>query len=87
MTLRGKEEEVKKFYNKLKDDLAGNPITFLPLNPISDIEISTDRFYHRLQCEQMGKFVDVGFSMKKSIDSLPENMAKVLAKLKKEGLL
>ena len=91
--LKGDERRIKDFYNELKKDIAGNPIEFTELTPIPDITIKTDRFYNRLQCEQMGKFVDVGVNMSKDMKemsnemkNLPKNLAVELAELKKKGL-
>jgi acylphosphatase len=82
VTVKGEETKVKKFYDELKRDLSGNPIIFMPLTSIEDIEINTSRFYDRLQCEQMGKFVSVGFeirdSIKEGFSKLPKEIAKAL---------
>ena len=85
VTLQGEEKRVKKFYNKLKRELGGNPIVFLELKSIPDTLIRTDRFFHKLECEQMGKFVDVGLEMrdaikemKDAIIELPEKIAKAI---------
>ena len=107
--LRGHEEDVKKFWKALQREVLGkaeNP-TFSGVHEIAGISIDTDRFYHRLQCEQMEKFIDVGFGMRDSIDTmgnrigamgsniaqmsdkidkLPQNMAKEIIRLKKEGV-
>lgn len=91
-----------------------NP-AFSKAEEITTMPIQSDRFFHKLQCEQMGKFVGVGLDMKGSIDSmsskidsagskidgmsreignmnskldtLPGNMAREIAKLKKNGFL
>jgi acylphosphatase len=110
VVVKGYKKEVMEFWERLQKqvlDKAENP-TFSQPAGMAEMSIETDRFFHKLQCEQMEEFVDVGLDMKGSIDSmsgkidnmsskidhmsskldtLPENMAKELAKLKKNGLL
>lgn len=95
--LKGNTESVKKFYNRLKTKQLGKAekYTFSDLKPVESVgcfNINTDRFYHKLQCEQLGKFVEVGIKMgedihkmtnrmeelTKKMDTLPKNMAKEL---------
>jgi len=107
---RGRKQDVKKFWETLRKQVFGkaeNPI-FSQASEVAKIPIDTNRFFHKLQCEQMEKFVDVGLDMKTSIDgmsskingmnstlssmdskldTLPKNMAKEIANLKKNGLL
>lgn len=78
VTLQGEEKRVGEFYNKLKGELSGNPIVFLELKPIPDTIIRTERFFHKLECEQLGKFVDVGLEMRDAIKELPEKIAKAI---------
>jgi acylphosphatase len=78
VTLQGEEKRVEEFYNKLKEELSGNPTVFLELKPIPDTLIRTDRFFHKLECEQLGKFVDVGLEMRDAIKELPEKLAKAI---------
>lgn len=118
--VRGYKRDVMGFWKELRKHVLGkaeNP-TFPGPAGITTMPIQTDRFFHKLQCEQMEKFVDVGLDMKNSIDrmsskiggmdskldgmnstlhcmnstlssmdskldTLPENMAKEIAKLKK----
>ncbi len=92
-----------RFWEQLQKQVLGeaeNP-TFSEPQEMAKMPIDTDRFFHKLQCEQMGKFVDVGLHMKNSVDTmsgkidnmsskldaLPENMAKEIAKLKRNSLL
>ena len=107
VVVRGLEQDVRKFWRNLQRELlakAENP-GFSQLKDITGTSIDTNRFYHKLQCEQMEKFVDVGLDMKNSVDnmsdeidnmssginskldSLPENIAKEIVKLKKNGFL
>ena len=88
--LRGKEEGVERFYRHLKKQKKlgdAKNYTVSELKPVEAgcIEINTDRFFHKLQCEQMGKFVKVGKEgfkeLGEKIDKLPENLAKELKKI------
>ncbi len=78
VTLQGEEKRVGEFYNKLKGELSGNPIVFLELKSIPDTIIRTERFFHKLECEQLGKFVDVGLEMRDAIKELPDKIAKAI---------
>ncbi len=99
--LKGNPVSITKFYNRLKRKKLGRAekYTFSELNPLSNesvgcFKIVTDRFYHKLQCEQLGKFVDVGIGMRDDIkdmtasmknlggkiDDLPKGIAKELKK-------
>ncbi len=96
VVVRGYKQDVMRFWKALQQQVLGkaeNP-TFSGPAPMTTLSIETDRFFHKLQCEQMGKFVDVGLHMKNSVDAmsskldaLPENMAKEIAKLKRNSLL
>jgi acylphosphatase len=103
VVVKGHKQEVMEFWERLQKQLLGkaeNP-TFSQPAEMAEMSIETDRFFHKLQCEQMDKFVGVGLDMKSSIDSmsskidhmsfrldtLPQDMARELAKLKKNGLL
>ncbi|MBN2014902.1 MAG: hypothetical protein JW778_06955 [Candidatus Altiarchaeota archaeon] len=92
--LRGKEQAVERFYKyikkKKKIGKAENySISELKLmEEAGCINIDTNRFFHKLECEQMGKFVDVGIemreeitAMKEEIQKLPKNLAKELKKV------
>ena len=82
--VKGKEGDVKKFWNNLQKDILGkieNP-TFSELKIIPVISIDTNRFFHKLECEQLGKFVGVGLEMrdamiemKNGFKDLPKNIA------------
>ncbi len=37
-------------------------------------EVNTDRFYHKLQFEQLGKFVDVGVYMEDNIKRMADSI-------------
>ena len=77
VTVRGQEQGVKRFWEELQKQTLGkaeNP-TFSQPQEIVEIPINTDRFFHKLQCEQMGKFVDVGLDMKTSIDDMSGKIA------------
>lgn len=72
VVVRGEKQDVKKFWEQLQKQVLGkaeNP-TFSQPEEIVEMPIETDRFFHKLQCEQMEKFVDVGLDMKSSIDSM-----------------
>lgn len=122
VVVRGRKKDVMEFWKALRKEVLGkaeNPGLSGPKD-MPGMSIATDRFFHKLQCEQMEKFVDVGLEMKNSIDGmsskiggmdnkldgmsskldgmnskldgigskldvLPKNMAKELAKLKKNG--
>ncbi|MBW2036828.1 MAG: acylphosphatase [Deltaproteobacteria bacterium] len=110
VVVRGYEQDVKRFWEALQKQVLGkaeNP-TFSSMTNTPQIPIDTSRFFHKLQCEQMEKFVDVGLDMKSSIldmknsvdkmssniggmdsklDTLPQNIAKEIAKLRKNGFL
>ena len=103
VVVRGQKQDVMRFWEQLQKQVLGeakNP-TFSEPQEMAKMPIDTDRFFHKLQCEQMGKFVDVGLQMKNSVDTmsgkidnmsskldaLPENMAKEIAKLKRNSLL
>ena len=103
VVVRGQKQDVMRFWEQLQKQVLGeaeNP-TFSEPQEMAKMPIDTDRFFHKLQCEQMGKFVDVGLHMKNSVDTmsgkidnmsskldaLPENMAKEIAKLKRNSLL
>jgi len=124
VVVKGQKQDVRKFWEQLQKQVLGkaeNP-TFSQPKEIVEMPIEIDRFFHKLQCEQMEKFVDVGLDMKTSIDemsykiggmdckldgvnfrldgvnstlssmnskldTLPENIAMEMAKLRKNGLL
>ncbi len=99
--LKGKEAAIKKFYSLLKTKKLGHSekYTFSEIQPVTAagcFNVNTDRFFHKLQCEQLGKFVETGIGMQtdirymkqsidnltKSIDSLPHALAKALKETK-----
>ena len=103
VVVRGYKGDVIRFWEELQKHVLGkveNP-DFSKAEGITTMPIQTDRFFHKLQCEQMEKFVGVGLDMKGSIDgmsgkidsmnskldTLPQNMAREMAKLKKNGIL
>jgi len=103
VVVKGQKQDVRKFWEQLQKQVLGkveNP-AFSKAEGITTMPIQTDRFFHKLQCEQMEKFVGVGLDMKGSIDgmsgkidsmsskldTLPQNMAREMAKLRKNGLL
>jgi len=72
VVVKGQKQDVKKFWEQLQKQVLGkaeNP-AFSQIEGIVEMPIETDRFFHKLQCEQMEKFVDVGLDMKGSIDSM-----------------
>lgn len=72
VVLRGYEGDVRRFWEQLQKHILGkvqNP-TFSNTEGITTLPIATDRFFHKLQCEQMEKFVGVGLDMKSSIDNM-----------------
>ena len=102
VVVRGYKGDVIRFWEELQKHVLGkveNP-AFSKAEGITTMPIQTDRFFHKLQCEQMEKFVGVGLDMKGSIDgmsgkidsmsskldTLPQNMAREMAKLKKNGI-
>ncbi|MFH1373245.1 MAG: hypothetical protein ABII79_05575 [bacterium] len=87
--LKGEEKRVKEFYNQLRSELPNNPLVLTQLSTIPNIIIKTERSYNRLQCEQMGKFVDIGIEMrdamnegfkdvKNTLKDLPKDLAKAI---------
>ncbi len=63
--LKGDKKSVERCYKYLKKQKLGEAeeYTFSELKPLEAsgcMEINTDRFFHKLQCEQLGKFVEVG---------------------------
>jgi acylphosphatase len=103
VVVRGYKGDVIRFWEELQKHVLGkveNP-AFSKAEGITTMPIQTDRFFHKLQCEQMEKFVGVGLDMKGSIDgmsgkidsmsskldTLPQNMAREIAKFRKNGLL
>jgi acylphosphatase len=102
VVVRGYKGDVIRFWEELQKHVLGkveNP-AFSKTEGITTMPIQTDRFFHKLQCEQMEKFVGVGLDMKGSIDgmsskigsmnskldTLPENIAREIARLRKNGL-
>jgi acylphosphatase len=72
VVLRGYERDVRRFWEQLKKHILGkteNP-TFSNAGGITAMPIATDRFFHKLQCEQMEKFVDVGLGIINSINGM-----------------
>jgi uncharacterized coiled-coil DUF342 family protein len=72
VVVKGYKKEVMEFWKRLQKQLLGkaeNP-TFSQPAEMAEMSIETDRFFHKLQREQMEKFVDVGLDMKGSIDSM-----------------
>ena len=70
VVVKGRKQEVKMFWESLQKQTLGkaeNPTFSEPIG-ITDTPTDTDRFFHKLQCEQMEKFVDVGLDMKASVD-------------------
>jgi acylphosphatase len=102
VVVRGQEDDVWKFWKNLQIEVLGktdNP-TFSQPTTMTTMSIDIHRFFHKLQCEQMEKFVDVGLEMRDSIcsiggkidnmisrlDALPKNMALEIVKLKKKDI-
>ena len=70
VVVRGLKKDVMEFWKALRKEVLGkaeNPGLSDPTD-MPGMSIATDRFFHKLQCEQMEKFVDVGLDMKNSID-------------------
>lgn len=83
VVVRGLEQDVRKFWRNLQRTLLGkaeNP-GFSRLKDITGMSIDTNRFYHKLQCEQMEKFVDVGLDMKSSMDGMSGKIDKMSGKI------
>ena len=78
--LKGKETYVNKFYERLqKTDLGhAKNYSFSKLEEVAEVgcfNVDTNRFFHKLECEQMGKFVDVGLSMNESMSTMDRNIS------------
>jgi len=74
--LRGEKEDVLRFWKSLQEELLGevkNP-TFSHVAQVSLASVDTDRFYHKLQCDQMEKFVHVGLEMKDAIQGMSSTL-------------
>ncbi|MHC4477388.1 MAG: acylphosphatase [Planctomycetota bacterium] len=72
VVVKGQKKEVVEFWKALHKEVLGkadNPGLSDPKDMLG-MSIATDRFFHKLQCEQMEKFVDVGLEMKSSIDTM-----------------
>ena len=51
--------------------------TFSELQPVTAVgcfSVNNDRFFHKLQCEQLGKFVETGMYMQVNIKSMDKNV-------------
>lgn len=72
-----------KFWEELQKQVLGkakNP-NFSEAQAAAKTPIDTDRFFHKLQCEQMERFVDVGLDMKNSIDGMSSKIGGMDSKL------
>ncbi|MEA3254363.1 MAG: acylphosphatase [Candidatus Altiarchaeota archaeon] len=92
--LQGNEEAINNFHNHIKERKTlgkAKNFTISELKPINEeqgcFSIDTNRFFHKLECEQMGKFVDVGLDiqkemkrMREDLKELPKNIAMELGK-------
>lgn len=70
--VRGEKREVVKFWKQLRGQILGkaeNP-AFSGPSGMNGISVQTDRFFHKLQCEQMETAVEVWADMKNSIDAM-----------------
>jgi|GEM_PF-6810840 len=92
--LKGNKEAVERFYNHIKKKKKlgkAKDYSISELKLIKEpgcVSIDTNRFFHKLECEQLGKFVDVGIEMRdeikemrKEMKTLPKNLAKELKKV------
>jgi len=73
--LKGNKAAVDRFYDHLKTKKLGHAehYRFSEIKPIDKagcFGVSTDRFFHKLQCEQLGKFVETGTSMQANMKSM-----------------
>ena len=97
--LKGDKESVERFYKYLKKQKLGKAEGYVfselkSIDAVGCMEVSTDRFFHKLQCEQLGKFVEVGTTgfeglgekidtLGKKFDNLPKEIAKELKSIMK----
>jgi hypothetical protein len=68
--LKGEEKTVKEFYELLKTQQLGeakNPRFTALITSGPNVSVSSDRFFHKLQSEQLGKFVSAGLGMSSNI--------------------
>jgi len=81
--LKGSKESIERFYSQLKEQKLGDAedYTFSELKlvePAGCMGVNTDRFFHKLQCEQLGKFVEVGTAgfreLGDKIDGMGDNL-------------
>lgn len=87
--LKGTKTSVDKFYKHLQKVKLGNAehYTFSEVKPVTEagcFQVSSDRFFHKLQCEQLGKFVVVGMLMQQDISSMKtsvDNLTSAIQKL------
>jgi acylphosphatase len=73
--LKGNKTAVERFYELLKTRKLGQAQHYR-FSEVKTIDktgcfgVSTDRFFHKLQCEQLGKFVEVGTCMQTNMESM-----------------
>jgi acylphosphatase len=82
----GKKESVERFYKNLKTKKLGlaKNYTFSEIKPVEAagcMTINTERFFHKLQCEQLGKFVEIGQTGFNNLDDRLENVNNELEKI------
>jgi len=72
VVLRGYERDVRRFWEQLQKHVLGKAenSTFSNTEGLATMSIDTNRFFHKLQCEQMEKFVDVGYDIVNSINGM-----------------
>lgn len=73
--LKGNKVSAEKFYDTLKTKKLGDAkdyrfSEFKPIESTKSPEVDTDRFYHKLQSEQLGKFVEIGLAMGGNIEKM-----------------
>ena len=70
--VRGYKKDVIQFWKRLQQEVLGkadNPSFSQPAD-VFENSVETDRFFHKLQCEQLEKFVHVGLEMKDSFTGM-----------------
>jgi len=87
--LRGRVESIERFYNFLTNKRLGEAkhYSFSKLIPLGEkgcFNVDTNRFFHKLECEQLGKFVNVGLGMRKDMSAMRVDIRGMSENMKKD---
>jgi hypothetical protein len=85
--LGGNKDSIRNYYNLIQSKPLGKStnacFTELKENGESTIT-NSDRFFHQLQCEQLGKFVDVGLDMRHDINHMSNKMDELITEIRED---